>query len=175
MADFAKAFVKGIEAHNDTARVRTEIARVFTALSREVFSASKGGVMIGLSPRTRGGIKLGPAVVMTAEGPVDVRAYHASKNPLSAEIPADAFNTGSSFVLFACSGATTAERLELAEIELGERGYPMRLSYPRHEDVCADRVGLERALKELLETPHAGAIFQRLLSPALPAPSNDAH
>lgn len=174
MADFAKAFVKGIEAHNDTARVRAEIAMVFTALSREVFSASKGVVMIGLSPRTRAGIKLGPAVVMTADGPVDVRAYQALKNPVPAEIPAEAFNTGSSFILFACSGANTAERHELAEVELGERGYPMRLSYPRHEDVCADRVGLERALKDLLETPHAGAIFQRMLSPIPAAPSNDA-
>ncbi len=142
MVDFAKAIEAGMQAHEDAMLARKEIFGVLQDLFDQTTAATHGNVR------------------------AFVRSPHDSSEPrrVGAPPPPEFFES------VIVQRAETEQRHVLFEFRLGEKGYPVRLRYPRNEVGCYSREDLETAIQNLLASPHAGAIFRRLIDDSPESP-----
>ena len=139
MVDFAKAIEAGMQAHEEAMLARKEIRGVFQDLIDQTSAATHGSVRTFVRP------------------PPDSSEPRRVGTPPPPE----------SYESVVVQRDSTEQRHVLFEFRLSEKGYPVRLRYPRNEVGCYSREDLEAALQNLLASPHAGAIFRRLLDDSL--------
>jgi hypothetical protein len=140
MVDFQKAFLKGIEAHDEASRARKEISSVFDELARQIHLASGGRVQIRRDASQRAD--------KTRRAPPE----GASGSPETAV----SFGT-----IFA--GAPYAERYELCSYQLSRLGYPVIITYGGNDYRSQDKAALEECLADLLQDPLTGGKLRRLM------------
>jgi hypothetical protein len=139
MVDFQKAFLKGIEAHDEASRARKEISSVFDELARQIHLASGGRVQIRRD--------------------ASQRADKTRRVPLEgASGPEAAVSFGTIF-----AGAPYAERYELCSYQLSRLGYPVIITYGGNDYRSQDKAALEECLSDLLQDPLTGGKLRRLM------------
>jgi hypothetical protein len=141
MVDFQKAFIKGIEAHDEATRARREISSVFDEFARQIHIASGGRIQIRRD--------------------ASQRADKARRAP-----PAEGTNVGpdtavSFGTLFA--GAPYTERYELCSYQLSRLGYPVIITFGGNDYRSEDKGTLEECLSDLLQDPLTGGKLRRLM------------
>lgn len=140
MVDFQKAFLKGIEAHDEATRARREISSVFDEFARQIHLASGGRIQIRRD--------------------ASQRAEKARRAPT--EAVAGAPETAVSFgTIFA--GAPYTERYELCSYQLSRLGYPVIITFGGTDYRSDDKATLEECLSDLLQDPLSGGKLRRLM------------
>lgn len=149
MVDFQKAFLKGIEAHDEATRARKEISSVFDEFARQVNAASGGKVQIRRDASQRADKA---RRVPTPPPPI----------PPGTEAPPA---TGTEAVTFGTlyAGAPYGERYELGSYQLSRLGYPLVVTFSGNDYRCEDKNSLEECLSELLQDPITGGKLRRLM------------
>jgi hypothetical protein len=153
MVDFQKAFLKGIEAHDEATRARKEISSVFDEFARQVNAASGGKVQIrrDASQRADKARRAPTPTPSASSGGIDVPAL-----PTPPGHEAVTFGT-----LYA--GAPYGERYELGSYQLSRLGYPVVMTFSGNDYRCEDKPSLEECLAELLQDPITGGKLRRLM------------
>jgi hypothetical protein len=140
MVDFQKAFLKGIEAHDEATRARKEISSVFDEFARQIHLASGGRIQIRRDASQRAE-KARRAPPETATGTPEI---------------AVSFGT-----IFA--GAPLTERYELCSYQLSRLGYPVLITFGGTDYRSEDKAALEECLSDLLQDPLSGGKLRRLM------------
>jgi hypothetical protein len=143
MVDFQKAFLKGIEAHDEASRARREISSVLDEFARQIHAASGAKVQIRRDASQRAD-----------------KARRALPPP-----PEPATGTASEAVSYGTlyAGAPYGERYELCTYQLSRLGYPISISFSGNDYRCQDRTSLEDCLSDLLQDPLTGGKLRRLM------------
>lgn len=143
MVDFQKAFMKGIEAHDEATRARREISSVFDEFARQIHVASGGRIQIrrDASQRAEKARRTPPEGAGGGGGP-----------------PETAVSFGTIF-----AGAPYAERYELCSYQLSRLGYPLTITFGGNDYRCQDKASLEECLSDLLQDPLTGGKLRRLM------------
>jgi hypothetical protein len=142
MVDFQKAFMKGIEAHDEATRARREISSVFDEFARQIHVASGGRIQIRRDASQRAEkARRAPPEGAGGGGP-----------------PETAVSFGTIF-----AGAPYAERYELCSYQLSRLGYPLTITFGGNDYRCEDKASLEECLSELLQDPLTGGKLRRLM------------
>jgi len=140
MVDFQKAFLKGIEAHDEATRARREISSVFDEFARQIHLASGGRIQIRRDASQRAD-KARRAPTETAPG-----------------APETAVSFGTIF-----AGAPYTERYELCSYQLSRLGYPVIITFGGTDYRSDDKATLEECLSDLLQDPLSGGKLRRLM------------
>lgn len=139
MSDFAEAMQRGIAAYNDAKRVRAEVGEVLAELSSEVHKASDGAIVVSVRNSSE---KLNECTIEAARP--------------------DALESGTYFVLVAYASHNFDVYEIIANISIGEDGYPVSFTYASETVMCFDREETVKTLVDLLSHPVTGRFFSRV-------------
>lgn len=138
MVDFLSAVKRGIEAADQAAKDREEIAAVFAELNAQLSQATNDTVEIS----RREVLNAFEAITALSAGRVKEKKW----------------------CLVAASKITNAST-EIAQWEQARTAYPCAIRFADNFFSCTNRQGLERALAMLLQDPIVGAVISRYMEP----------
>jgi hypothetical protein len=149
MTIFEQALRKGLDAHGRAAAARKEIMDVLAEASREVTSVLREKIELLFDVRSRA-----------------QRALSVSERLALIPAPREKY--------VALVARAAGNSVVLADVELGDLGYPVQLRWGDHVAYADDREGFIAALTELLESPLTGEHIAKLVTGSVAAPTTDS-